>query len=386
MPKLYFFYVKSFVLLAAFGLTAFAATAQRVNQDYLVTAGGDTLRGRLQIPHKLKTVRLFQGGKSISEFTPVEAVSYGDASGPIGVSKRIGPHGPAQFVAPLVLGYVSLYAGDDTKGDHRYYLQAADSAYVIEVPPATATLVLNRHLGGCATLQLGTEESNRRYRYKYVGMSRLIMDYNACRQPQQASHLMKPSKGWHASYGIKLGINASRFAFSHDPYMGNHSKLIGYQAGASLHLTNKTAFSVQLEATYLSLRSLYEPTPVSNPTVTTSIDYSQLQLPLLLRYTIGHGTVRPYLNTGLSAGVNFKNYSTDLYQYSTQADISIKKPISALGNFSLGAAAGMGIMISRPSMPTLSLEARYDRMLDGFSYVYFTPNHESLRLELGISF
>ncbi|WP_165699420.1 porin family protein [Hymenobacter jejuensis] len=383
--------MKSFVLLAAFGLTAFAATAQRVNQDYLVTAGGDTLRGRLQIPEKLKTVRLYQEGKGTTEFAPAEVTSYGDADGPIGVSKAVGPHGNRQFVAPLVHGFVSLYTGKNTDGDLRYYLQPADTAYVIEVAPGTARLTYLKVLTGCPTLDFTYSKIESRYPYTTPGVTSLITTYNTCRQPQQPSQVVKAPNGIRTSYGIKAGLNASDFKFSQKPYTGQHQKALGYQVGLFVQTTNKSRLSALVEITYLALRSSYGPIDYFNgyaaytTTLTTSVRYSQLQIPLLLRYTFGRKSIHPYLNAGPSYGLNFNNQSANIFQSSNQTEPD-KHALHNPGGASFGLAGGAGILVQRASLPTLSLEVRTDQMLDATGFYESAPTHKSLRLDLGIIF
>jgi len=376
----------------ALSLTAGIAAAQSAKQDYVVTTAGDTLRGYIQTENKyMQLVRLHRPGVARAKFDATQVSSYGTAAGPMGVSRIVGAHGTSQFMVPLVQGHVNLYSGKNEQGDKRYFLQPADSAYVIEVAPSTARLIFHRLLSGCSSLDFSNDETARQYPYTYSGMTRLIMNYNACQQPNQPSKVIKPSTGWHASLGVKAGVNKSDFALYADDYASTHTQAYGYQAGAFLHIVTRTNFSMQLEATYLALRSYYGPIATNTGTSlytansAISLAYSQLQLPFLIRYTIGHGTLRPYVNTGPSYGVNFNGRSALIYQRSDRSS-SDKQSLGRPELGSLGWTAGAGFLIVRPSFPTLSVEARFDRLGDYFDNLEYYTYHRSLRLDLGITF
>jgi len=380
-------------------LTALAVSAQRTSQDYVVTAKGDTLRGQIQLTGKREqTVTLYRPQQNPISFTAADAISYGDTSGPIGVSKLVGAHGRAPtFVTPLVLGYVSLYSGTNMDGARRFYLQPTDSTYIVEVLPASPLLTLLRLLPGCPSLKLEYTETLRSYPYTPTGMSRLITDYNACRRPQQASFSNRHPYGLHTTFSFKAGVNTSRFTTSaYESFTGNHTQSFGYQASTFFHFYSKARTSVLIEPTYITLRSVYGPRAIPNgyayytTTRRTAIHYAQVQIPLLIRYTVGHSNWRPYLNAGSNCAVSFSNRSVQEYHHSVDSNqpaVPLKDQtyaITALNDPSLGFAAGAGLLLCQPSFPTLSAELRYDYMLDSFGPS--SINHNLLRLDLGVMF
>jgi hypothetical protein len=111
--------------------------AQQISHsDYVVTYAGDTLRGQVrQVSKHHDNIRLFRPGQATREYSATEVRSYGNSSGPEGVSRLLKLQGPPRFVAPLVEGPVSLFAGEDEQQNKRFYLQLPDSAYLIEIPP-----------------------------------------------------------------------------------------------------------------------------------------------------------------------------------------------------------------------------------------------------------
>lgn len=377
------------LLFLAFGLSITAAQAQKSQHDYLVKATGDTVRGRIQQVGKHYTkVRLYQNGAAPVEFSAADATSYGSPAGIMGVSRQVGTHGPRQFVTPLVTGYVSVFSGENAQQDKRFYLQQADSAYVVEVSPLTAQLTYARQLPGCPALEFGSNKIQDQYRYNAAGVSALVMAYNRCRQPQQPTAVVKRSSGARLAVGVKAGINVSDFQLLTDPFPGTHTRSTGFQGGATFNLATRTPFSVQVEALYATLRSTYGPfenstfnSGIPSNTNLVTIHYDQFQVPLLLRYTFGYGNLRPYVNAGGLYGTNLSNTSSLTYPIATNPPI----PVS-IAKTSFGYAAGGGIAMHRAGLPVMTLEVRYDHM-DGTS-VQGTYAHKqtSFRVDVGVSF
>ena len=162
--------------------------------------------------------------------------------------------------------------------------------------------------------------------------------------------------------------------------------------GLQLHAYNRSRVSVQLEATVLALRSEFAPVDIYTGTSlyslsgSTRIRFLQLQIPLLLRYRIGHGrAVQPYLNAGPCYGHNFSNSSAVVYRYSNRTEDEIL-PLQLPDRFSLGYVAGAGVMVRRSTGPSFSLEFRFDKIVDAPTNIYTTPRHTGLRLDAGIIF
>ncbi|TGD79733.1 porin family protein [Hymenobacter wooponensis] len=391
--------MKSSLLLLALGLTTIPALAQRAGNDYIVTTAGDTLRGRLQLTgSRLQTLILRRTGQAPTTFSPTAVVSYGDENSLLGQSKLIGPHASTpEFVTPLVQGYTSLYVGQTDNGKQVFYIQPADSTYLVAVPPQSSQLTYLRLLPDCPSLKLEYSETLRRYSYNSGGMSRLIMDYNACRKPQQTSLQLKKSEGSHVSIGVKGGINSSSFRNFPSAYTKSAATGQGYQVGVLLNLSGKTRFSTQLEAVYIHLQGkssanqVYNGNAYYNTDERLLIDYAQIQVPLLFRYTLGNSTLRPFVNAGPIYGINFSDKSALMYHNyvdgtTTQIPPADEKiSLKSQRTNSLGLTGGAGLMLRQPSLPTLMLDLRYDYMIDGNTN-NTTPNHQSLRLDLSVLF
>lgn len=373
------------------------AWAQRVGSDYVVTAAGDTLRGRIQLAGRAATiVQLRQQHQPPTTYTATELRSYGSGHTPLRISQPMGrAEGQRQLLVPVVRGYMSLYAGKDPVAvQQRYYLQPADSAYVVEVPPATALLTYARLLSACPSLDIGSNGFMARYRYTRGGLIALVTDYNRCMQ--KPSEVVKSPAGIRVQLGAKGGIGFPSFypprdnAYAQTVFGPGAQEKFSYQAGAIALFATRSHWGVQLEATYLRLTGTYPiPTqPAANQGTYfglygVKLRYAQLQVPLMLHYTVISGGLSPYLNLGPSLTVNINNSSTKqlvdgngLPTSEQRYEVGGSTPIP-------GGAAGAGCLVRRQGWPAVLLEARYDFLFDYFGEDTLT---KSLRLEAGILF
>ena len=378
-------------------LAALAAQAQ----DYVETTAGDTLRGRIQLGSgPAGQLRLYRPGAAPAAFTARQARSYGNGRTLLKTTRPVGRvDGAPRFLAPLVRGGVSLYAGQNDAGQVRYYLQPADSAYVVEVPPERPLLTYARLLSNCPSLEIGSDQFATRYRYTSSGLTRLVTDYNRCRQ--QPTEVVRTPTGLRTSLGLQVGFNTSSFRFGTDNYsrqvyQNDHTASLGYQAGLVLVLRTRSSFGVQLEGTYVHLSSDYGP---SIPTNTgtyfglygVKLRYSQAQLAGLLRYTIGRGSLAPYLLLGPNIGVNFNDNSrkviyTGVYTGTGSGTVSGEEPFGAGTNastLSLGGSGGIGLTVRGAGLPAIQLQGRYDYQYDNSTYGL---THSAWRLEAGVLF
>lgn len=375
-------------------LTASVSPAQQLPPDFVVKASGDTVRGKIRkmAREEEPAILLHDGTRQVS-FSSADVSSYGEVNGPVFVKKRVGPQQQPVFLRPLIVGYLSLYsktAGEVT----RFYLQPRDSAYAIEVVPATAQLTFHRLLGECPGLNLGTEQGRQRYPYTYQGMRRLVQDYNTCRMPEQPMLFVAPGTGWTVRWGLKAGINRTTFTEYEEVVESRaNARNLGYQLGGTVHFQRRSHFSFQLEAMLLLLRGVSTPadvytgTTLYSQTASVDIKYFQLQIPLLLRYRFGNKNLQPYVNAGLSAGINGGKSTTLINRYQYANRLETKETLQEKPDpLSFGYAAGLGVLFNPAAGPAFSLEARMDHMIDRLRNSYYRPRHTSLRLDLGIVF
>ncbi|MBF9144098.1 porin family protein [Hymenobacter properus] len=358
-------------LLSFLLLSASVGFAQKAPSDYVVTTAGDTLRGQVrQVGRHFSRVLLYRAGQASAEFTAADITAFGGAQGIESVSRTVGRNGKPQFVKPLVAGYVNLFAGENDQQEKRYYLQVPDSAYVIEVAPITNQLTLARNLAGCSTFDFGSNAFQARYPYSNAGLTKLVLDYNRCKQPQQPSRLVKHGTGVQLNVGLKGGLNLLSSDLLPETLNPTAHSRAGFQGGFMVNMATRTPLSVQAEVLYVTYRSEYGPAEattynsgIATNTVAATLKFSQIQIPLLVRYTLGHGAVRPFANAGFVFGNNLNNNSTYYYPKSP----STPNRTLGLTQTVFGFAGGAGLTLYRASQPFLSLEARYDRLEPSFN-------------------
>jgi len=389
------FFLRALLLSAA--LLPAVAQAQQSRQDYVVTTAGDTLRGRIQLTGRSATVvRLHQQNQPTITYSAADLRSYGIGHTPLRVSLPVGrATGQPQLLVPIVSGYVCLYAGKNPATTQlRYYLQPADSAYVVEVPPATALLTYARLLSACPDLNIGSNSFNAHYGYTRSGLVALTTDYNRCLQ--KPSNICHAPSGVRTQFGVKGGIGFPTFyPIGEDVYaqivFGRDAQAkSSYQAGAVLVFTTRSHWGLQLEGNYLRLAGTY-PFPTQAALnqgnylglYGVKLRYSQLQVPLMVHYTLGYRALMPYLNLGPSLTVAVDNRSTKQL-FDAKGSLASEQPYSVGGSAAiLGGAAGAGVLFRPAGWPALMLESRYDFLLDYFGNNTLT---KSLRLEAGILF
>lgn len=372
-----------------------AAQSQGHRQSgFVVKTNGDTIRGEFRgnmLRHGSREVVLYSNGVPAS-FTAAEASACGTGTLPIVVSRPLGRRGPQTFLRPLAFGYVSLYAGNDTKGNSRFYLQPTDSAYAIEVAPLSAQLTFNRLLSGCAAFQFGTDKMQRTYPYSYEGMLRLVQAYNACRRPNEPTRLVSPAGTWRVALGVKAGAHRTGFSeYDEGVLDGTTSQGNGFQIGGAMHIQNHSLFSLQLEAMLMTMQNTSKAVPVYTGTALftetgrVKIQFLELNVPVLLRYSIGRGPVQPYLNAGPCVGANFNNKSAIVYEFSNSRPTETV-PLLRPDGLSVGYAAGAGVLVAPAKGPAFSIEARLDHLIDRMDNSVYSPRHNTLRLDVGLFF
>ena len=250
-------------------------------------------------------------------------------------------------------------------------------------------------LPGCTTLEFGSNALQTRYPYSSAGLSGVVMAYNQCRQPQQLSRLVKRDTGIRMLFGVKAGLNVSQFDLGFDnSYRNTHHDANGYEAGLTLNLTTHRHWSVQFEALYIAARSTYGPFTLNDYNsgilvndLTLRLQYSQMQFPVLARYTAGYGKMRPYLGLGPAFARTFNSKVVFTYPSASTsgASTTTENPFVFYGA-SIGYVAAGGVAIHLPMLPmlpvlpVLNVEARFSNM-----FAYAVTQHNFFSLDLGVA-
>ncbi len=176
----------------------------------------------------------------------------------------------------------------------------------------------------------------------------------------QSTLLLAGSSTW---VGIRGGANIAGEAFDSLPYNSSSSLRIGAIGGVTFeHWFNGTwAVSTGLLFDQKGINELYSSAAANrqgpNGTIYSGTDdfsMNYLEIPILLKYALGIGTVRPYLCAGPSIGSLLQESET---ASGTLAPISNLK--SYLQTTDLSIYGGLGFMDEIPHGPMLLFEAGY---------------------------
>lgn len=368
-------------------LSHYQIRAQNTLTGYVVTTSGDTLRGEVKsFGSSFGKVRLIRAGQPSVDYGPEAVRSYSVSDGTVRVSRTVRHQGTARFFEPLLLGPMSVYLGKSADAQTRFYLQSSDSTSLAEIPPLDFILFYARELQGCTELanDIGSASFMHAYPYTSAGVVALVTRYNKCRFPQQAIQRVTKTAISRVSFNLKAGLNLSDYAFA--PFAdtdGAHTDFGGYYAGAGIEVKTRSHFSGVAELLYSTSRSTYKlaekPNGIPADSYDEHIRFSQLQLPIMLRYTIGRGVFQPFLNGGLALGLNFGNQSTFAVPISTTTTQAV--PLS-IATTCAGPTFGAGFSLHSTSFPTLQAQARYQQL----SISSAITNQSQLQFDLGISF
>ena len=159
-----------------------------------------------------------------------------------------------------------------------------------------------------------------------------------------------------------------------------------------LNAYGRSPFALQLEAVYTALRSEYGPFDLysynsGSPgnTAVAQIRYNNVQLPAMLRFSVGHGAIQPFVNAGPVVALSFNNTSTTSFPLAqTPAELI------AIGRFHTGFAAGAGTSIKLSALPTITAEFRYTRLENNADKkdrgLYKSPQTTLFQFNTGIMF
>ena len=402
------------VCLSIFGfwlalLLPVAAQAQNdFRPGYLVPLAGDTLRGELNFQSDLRNARACRfrptPAGTITTYGPGEARGYGFAGGKfyqsysVATSRTAAATAAPRFLEVLVQGSVNLYyLSDATAGDLFYARTAQGAAQLLWSWQETVydgkggkfarenpefRVVLEGMMVSCATMQLRTATAA----YQSKSLVTLVRSYNQCVGGKQTLTPALANRKSRINLTAVAGAQTSTLEFSNNSIIGG-TEGTGFRAGFApvvglafeAHLSApNNRLAVVLEALYAPQRSEgdYANTYLSNRyygQVRVRLDY--LRVPLLLRYSLTKGTVRPFLQAGV--GTSFVLNGEQEYRFSNTLPPNIQytpwRPIF-IGAGDKGdyrrvensVLFGFGVSTARPNARNLALEFRGERS-NGFS-------------------
>ncbi|MFD2514030.1 porin family protein [Pontibacter locisalis] len=332
---------------------------------YLVTAKSDTLQGVLLKEKSMSESINFKqnGSEHFQRYSAKDVLTYSTSDSIFYESKKVtaGKADKIVFLRVVVDGPVKLYSGNGIEEGVEFYLQKPNSPVIQLYQPYYKGTVAS-FASDCETLQASSKNLPR---YTASSLADFVRKYSACKYDDQESRVYLNHSKIGVLFGIRAAVLSSSFRFdsnlpetSDDFERGN--KLSG-GIFLNIHMADKK-WSVQPEVSYAqhSFESVYKyqhPFAVDY-TNTFTYNITQLQVPLLLKYTFGENRIRPFVNAG--PNINFL-ISNDIKRITTYETGQVLTKSYGDANRSVGYLGGAGIQYTLSGRRTLLLELRFSR-------------------------
>ncbi len=401
----------SFVLLL-WG-SSWANAQSDFRPGYVVKLGGDTLKGLVEYQNAQRSALLcrFRASKEqdVQEFLPSAALGYG-VMGANSYEARLTPMAevetpllPAQqqFVEVIVRGPISLYARRDAQRRDHYYLRGAGAGNpdaLQELRRLNETVfnangqkfvgykneyitVLAQAFAACPREQLRVNQ----VQFGLNFFTQAVNRYNACVDSTPGSSLTQTTALSRRSGRLHLelmaGAHVATLRVDNDrlslngPYNSGIQPVVGLAVGYNLSkLSRKLSF--RLEALYDRQAYDGEYAYQFMSTNTTfkeeaRIRLQYIRLPVLFRYTLPKGAVRPFVQVGISGAFALQNQIESrrtLVDFGTNPQFSEWKPALESRKFEQGFVAGVGMSAGRVAGRNFSAELRAE-ITNGFSAI-----------------
>ncbi|MFB9864722.1 PorT family protein [Rufibacter immobilis] len=387
--------MKKIFLSGLLVLAFHAVFAQRNFKPGYILQQQDTLRGlvdeRGDRRSAAKVVFKASAEAEAITYTPAEIGGYGLDGGHRFETHGLGTGDTAQvhFFTLLVKGYASLYFFRDKDSRDRFYLLKDGSlrelvAYkaIEKVQGRRVSIPYNLFRG---TLQeafkdcpaLAAKAKNLRYREKEL--IQYVTDYNnGCTPLPPQTYVAQPRQAV-SSWGVAAGATHTSLQVSGSSERPRYNQSFtswGPSAALFYHLTlpwlNKK-FALQLELQYQPQKYtnvVTESESAMRYEYDVHLTLNYLKVPVLLRYAVPVGKLKPFFNLGFvnSFAVKVKDETsvTRTLIYQGSSTVSSEPYLKEYRKYAQGYLAGFGLALPAWSKHPVTVEARYERG-NGFS-------------------
>ena len=406
-----------FLLISLLLAGTHAVHAQKnFRPGYVVRLNGDTLRGEVDVrgEQRMAALCLFRSGSETTRYAPTELKAFGLQGGaryeacpvPVGAAGATPPVAPASpavlFMQVLAQGRAMLYSYTDERDRVRYCFRGTDGAVseLIETTQIVETntaqrvqertfpfrQVLSRAFVDCPAVQNMLIKAT----LKDSQLTAIFNRYNTC----GAGYVPGPPTAARVTtirVGLVGGLQRASTALNdqgEEALQSNFRPVVGLGL-----LVHPAAFNpkLALRLEFLYQSQLYKKqyqrnngaVATLNSNRTAAINLKTVRIPLMLRYTLPTGKLRPYLQAGVELSVSV---DTDGAQISEENQwlggsyYTLVTPIE-LRRLGLGPSAGVGLLVPTGA-GAVQLEARIGQ-LDNVSRAFdrlFGPRTVSLLL------
>lgn len=371
---------KLLLLLLLITATAASASAQtNFRPGYVVTLGGDTLRGEVEsrLERFNATLCRFRstGSPEVIEYQPAQLLGYGLVAGPDYESHVTPTRIPSNlFMRRLVGGRATLYRVVQEDGNELFFARWQTEANLLPLLQrdsitlneqglsASRTLYpfraeLWKRMADCPSVQV----TLARLEAKESQLLEVFTNYNRCvgslRSEAVASQVPR----------TRLALVAGMQQATIEGSSASNGATLdsGWQPVAGIGLT--IAASKYSDALSLHIQALYTKQSYDGylpPTANTAqnelhVRLQSIELPLFVRYSLLQGKIRPFVQVG---GTFAYRIQKDAYtsRLSTFPPVTlVTKPID-LRAYGTAVMGGVGLSFGLPNRNLVSIEGRYN--------------------------
>ncbi|OON69109.1 porin family protein [Hymenobacter sp. CRA2] len=379
--------------------SALAVQAQSdFRPGYIVQPAGDTLRGEVDYRGAQRSSRLARfrpsASGAVTEYQPEQLRGYGFPGSRAYESHEVVADSSNRrqryFLEVLAVGKASVYSLRDEKDREHYYLSLGTEPVAelvkrtVRVKDADGRMfdqeqpIYRNMLAAAFSACPDVQGHLSKLPFSSGALAGAAARYNECMSGsvmKGGSVRQRPKA--HATFTVTAGAGTSTLtikesAYSSDgEYKGSLKPVVGLGMNFSIPAVSEK-LSFQLEGQYHAQSyNLYSswgtstsPAPASQKT-----SFSYVRVPVLLRYSLQRGLVRPYVQAGITLGMALEK-ETDLRLFPTY-HLETLAIDNSIRRFEQAFAGGVGVRIGREGARKLSVEARYERS-NGFSTVVGT--------------
>lgn len=292
----------------------------------------------INMPYRNATYGQMTVKDSIVKLMPNEVEEYGFKDGTVHQSFSIVIDSLPEkyFVKRMLKGRINLYTILIAGISQKYFINSDDLPALIEVPASSKDrqLFFKKYLNDTLVLVTNIDNISK----EECSLIRLLDDYN--------KGIFRPLQRIH--FGMRLGADATQLLsvdensiYSKGDYNTDWNLAVGFFM--DLPFTNSN-YSFAPEINFKSLHTS-ESIDLHPKYYDLQLDYTSIEMPLFIRYTILKTACSPYIQAGPMVSRMLKNSAT-LYEFSLEnnfVDVDLtNKPI--LSKTMVGYSAGCGLI------------------------------------------
>ncbi|WP_185816887.1 porin family protein [Hymenobacter metallilatus] len=403
---------KCLFLLSSLAVSSVAIAQTNFQPGYVVPLSGDTLRGEVDSRGELRGATLCRFRASAqadaTEYKPGEIRGYGfDAGNSYRTAMLPNAARTPAFLQVLADGKLTLLRYTNENENKQYYAQTASApllqpliqrdTIVLQINPQTQAEnrvstrvypfrnVLWQLMADCPTVQT----SLTRLELQEARLVKTVTAYNTCVGGPQYVIRKQTNK---VRVGVFAGVYRANVTYKDDKQYFDLTSDALPSFGLALHLKPASfnphlSLLAELWFTRQKYSTTYDGVGPLGPGYerTLKVDIASIGVPLLLRYSLTKGIVRPYVQAGFVFKQNIKN-EAEKSDYLPRFSSDRTTTAIDLKSYNIGGLFGVGVTIPTGSKGSINLEGRLDKLDSTSSAAGIISNSRGLSLLAGYTF